>query len=107
MGQQGDRIDNSFVQYVIDQLEASPALLDHPGIETIEQHASVMPQLMAGFFPSFLEKEQYGYITGPFSNIPLYFSNDFKELMDEEDIEVNLNIEEEEVYSRMVSNACA
>ncbi len=105
--QEKDRIDNSFAQYVLQQFDDKPALLEQPDMETIRENAQIFPHLMTGFFPPFSEEKQYGYITAPFSTTPLYLSKHFQDLMDKDDSEVNLNIEEEEVFNRMVSNACS
>lgn len=106
ISQQKDRVDNNFTQSLTKELEARPVLLKKPSLKDIEDHKELFPLLMTGFFPPFFDQKQYGYISAPFSNIPLYVSEHFKELMEKEDAEIKLNIREEEVFNRMISNAC-
>ncbi len=87
-------------------MEAYPELLDYPDRKTVLQHGDILPFLLSGFFPPMVTEEQLGYIAPPFSRKPIYLSKDFLQILKIDQVEVNLNIKEEEVQRRMISNAC-
>ncbi len=101
-----DFIDQSLAEVIIQKIEAKPELLESPSFEMVQENTDILSRLLSGFFPPLIDENQFGYIAAPFAKIPLYNSQHFQDLILTDGVKININIEEEEIHRRMVSNAC-
>jgi len=96
-----------FAEEVIRLIEAAPDLMQPTlSAETLQNHPQLLEVLLQGFFPALREEWRLGYINPPLDYRYMFATQALKELLESEQVEIQMWETKEQLWRKLVLNAC-